>query len=229
MRIHYLQHVPFEGLAYMASWMEEKQIPYSGTPLYQPHTLPDRSAFDGLIIMGGPMGVHDETKFPWLNAEMRFIEQAISDGKTVIGICLGAQLIAHVLGARVYRNSVKEIGWFPVQKRAAAVSVIDSIWPDTFQAFHWHGETFDIPRDGIHFMKSDACENQGFIYQGNVIGLQFHLESTRKSIEDLMGNCGEDLDEKGPYIQDRYGIRGREKHLLQCNDHMARLLEAFIQ
>ncbi|WP_211325058.1 type 1 glutamine amidotransferase [Hydrogenothermus marinus] len=114
MRIHYFQHVPFETPANIENWAKEKGHLFKGTYLYKNQPFPDFSSFDMLVIMGGPMSVSDENKYPFLKREKIFIENAIKLNKKVVGICLGAQLIAEVLGSKVYKNKEKEIGWYPV-------------------------------------------------------------------------------------------------------------------
>jgi len=156
---------------------------------------------DWLIVLGGPMSVSDEKKYPWLAAEKRFIEKAIGNAKRVIGICLGAQLIANVLGARVYRNRFKEIGWFPVTlSRHAGNSRLFSGLPDRFTAFHWHGDTFDLPDGADLLASSEGCTNQAFQYGSRVIGLQYHMETTPKSAGDLIDHCGDEIAEE-KYVQ----------------------------
>jgi GMP synthase-like glutamine amidotransferase len=151
--------------------------------------------------MGGLMSVHDERTHPWLVEEKKLIERAVKAGKRVLGVCLGAQLLAEVLGARVYRNRHKEIGWFPVQLTGQATpSSLLAGFPETFPAFHWHGETFDIPAGARHLAKSEACKNQAFECDGRVLGLQFHLEVTRASVRALIENCRADI-RKGRYQQ----------------------------
>jgi GMP synthase (glutamine-hydrolysing) len=150
--------------------------------------------------MGGPMGVNDD-KCPWLTEEKKFIEKSVAANKIVIGICLGAQLIASVLGAKVYKNEHKEIGWYPVRTTEAAQdSLVFRTLPKEFMAFHWHGDTFDIPSGAIKMAESNGCANQAFEYNVKVIGLQFHLESTRDSIDKLITNCGDEIVES-KYIQ----------------------------
>ena len=114
MKIHYLQHVPFEGLGSIESALKEGGHSISVTRLFSDDPLPDISAFDWLIVMGGPMGIKDEDEYSWLRTEKEFIKKTIQTGKVVLGICLGAQLIAEVLGARVYKNKYREIGWFDI-------------------------------------------------------------------------------------------------------------------
>jgi GMP synthase-like glutamine amidotransferase len=194
MRIHYIQHVPFEGPASIGQWVEAHGYPLSATRVYEKFDFPDLESFDWLVIMGGPMGVYDEDQYAWLSGEKDFIQKSIEAGKTIIGICLGAQLIAEVLGAKVFKNPYKEIGWFPVElTHAAAGSVVFGFLPDSFTAFHWHGDTFDLPKGAVHLARSKGCEHQSFLYGGRVLGLQFHLESTEQSVKDLAENCKDEI------------------------------------
>ncbi|OHD71284.1 MAG: amidotransferase, partial [Spirochaetes bacterium RBG_16_49_21] len=195
MKIHYLQHVPFEGPAHLSAASQKLRAELSYSRLFSGEKVPDPASFDLLVILGGPMGVYDEREYPWLVEEKNFIAQTLASGKRVIGICLGAQLLASLLGARVYRNSYKEIGWFPVTRSDdARSSAMGNILPDLFPAFHWHGDTFDLPAGALRLAESEACVNQGFIYEDRALGLQFHLESTAESIRQLYDNCGDELD-----------------------------------
>jgi len=193
MRIHYLQHVPFEGLGHIETWIGKTGCQLSCTRVYEGESLPDTGEFDWLIILGGPMSVHDAHLYPWLRHEKILIKAAIDEGKSVLGICLGAQLIADVLGASVYPAEQKEIGWFPVYKTRHSILGVFGMFPDTFDAFHWHGETFDLPHEAVHLFKSGGCENQGFVFRKKVIGFQFHMESTPESVKDLVDNCSGEL------------------------------------
>ena len=194
MKLHFLQHVPFEDLAYIFQWAQRKNVQVSNTPLYESIALPEQSQFDILVIMGGPMGIYDEQDHPWLKVEKKFIEQSIAAGKPTLGICLGAQLIASVAGAKVRKNDQPEIGFFDVvrSETGSEASLFKSI-PQTFKPFHWHGDTFDIPDCGVHLCSSDACKNQAFQISDRVLGLQFHLESTQASINKLVENCADEL------------------------------------
>ena len=201
MRIHYLQHVPFEGPAAIAGWAAERGYNLSSTALYAGEALPSPGDFDWLVIMGGPMGIYEEAEYPWLFKEKAFLDKAIGAGKTLIGVCLGAQLLADVLGARVYRLPDKEIGWFPITLTEAAGSTkLFAFLPKSFDVFHWHGDTFDLPQGSVHLASSAACVNQAFLYDGRVLGLQFHMESTPSSVHEIVANCGSELVQ-GPYIQ----------------------------
>jgi GMP synthase-like glutamine amidotransferase len=201
LRIHYLQHVPFEGPGFIESWALVRNHRLTSTRLYSGQRLPGVDDLDWLVILGGPMNVYEQDRYPWLAREKCFIGEALHGEKVVIGICLGAQLLACVLGAKVTRNPCSEIGWYPVEKAAqASQSKLAGLLPDQFPAFHWHGDTFEIPRGAIHFARSQACENQAFTFGDRVAAFQFHLESTRDGVEKLVYNCPEDLAE-GPCIQ----------------------------
>jgi GMP synthase (glutamine-hydrolysing) len=201
LRVHYLQHVPFEGPGFIESWALLRGYGLTSTRLYAGQLLPPIEQLDWLFILGGPMNVYEENRFPWLAREKRFIGEALHGGKVVIGICLGAQLLACVLGAKVTRNPCVEIGWYHVEKAAkASQSSLSGFLPDQFPAFHWHGDTFEVPRGAVHLARSPACENQAFAFGDRVAAFQFHLESTRESVESLVHNCPEDLA-KGPFIQ----------------------------
>ncbi len=192
MRAHYLQHVPFEGLGSIEAWLQEAGYTISCTPFYESAELPRVEAVDFLVIMGGPMSVNDEDAFPWLGVEKRFIRESIEHGTPVLGICLGAQLIASAMGARVYRNSVKEIGWFSVH---GVPSSSESVFrfPPSLEVFQWHGETFDLPPGAARLARSSVCENQAFQLSTSVIGLQFHLETTPESARAIVSNCRDEL------------------------------------
>ena len=200
MRLHYLQHVPFEDLAGIEDWAEDRGHQISRTLLFDGQKLPGMDEFDWLVIMGGPMNIYEEDKYPWLAGEKRFIRDAIISDKIVLGICLGGQLIADVLGGRVRRNLYKEIGWHHVKLTPEGQnSRIFNVLPNTFMAFHWHGDTFEIPPQAHRAAESEACANQAFMI-GKAVGLQFHLESSMDSIDHLIENCSDELVD-GKYIQ----------------------------
>lgn len=207
MHLHWLQHVPFEGLGFISTWLDSRQIQQSVTRLYQQDTLPELTALDGLIIMGGPMGVNDDAQYPWLAGEKQFIRQCIDAGKPVLGICLGAQLIASVLGASVAPNPHKEIGWFGISKVVENnMHPLAQFLPDNESVFHWHGDRFEIPDNCIRLYESIACANQAFVYRENVLALQFHMETLPENAESLLQHCADELV-LAEYIQSADAIR----------------------
>lgn len=199
MRIHCFQHVAFEGLGSIENWITANKHSVTYTQFFKnDYTIPDINDFDLLIIMGGPMSVNDEKKYPWLIKEKSFLKEFFHQNKPAIGICLGSQLIANVLGSKVYKNRFKEIGWYPVFAKINNRSTYP--FSESFHVFHWHGETFDIPVNAQHLAFSNACKNQAFVYKNNIVGLQFHLEITPETIRNLISNCNDELVED-KYIQ----------------------------
>lgn len=201
MKIHYLQHLKIENLGSTENWALKKNHSLSVTRLYKNESFPKLEDFHWLIIMGGPMSVNDEEHYPWLIREKQFIRKAIEAGKTVIGICLGAQLIASALGAKVQQNNKKEIGWFPVNLTPASkLSAVFNHLPETIDAFHWHGETFELPDGAVRIGSSEACGNQAFSIGKTVFGFQFHLETTRAGAADFISHFSHELL-PAPFIQ----------------------------
>ncbi|MBH0357100.1 type 1 glutamine amidotransferase [Bacillus toyonensis] len=226
MKIHYLQHVPFELPEHISVWAKEKGHEITGTLLYENYYLPELSEFDLLVILGGPMGVDDEDKHPWLVLEKHFIKEAIQHRKLVIGICLGAQLIAEILGGKVYKNHYKEIGWFPVKLvEAAKESAFFKEFPGVFIPFHWHGDTFELPPQAKRIAYSEGCMNQAYVYEDHVIGLQFHLESSADSIKELIRHCADDI-EQGMYVQRPHEMLNEIGSLALSKANLFALLDA---
>ncbi|OYW77933.1 MAG: amidotransferase [Verrucomicrobia bacterium 12-59-8] len=191
MNVHILQHVPFEGIGSMEPWLRMRSANTTSTRFFEPWTLPDVSSLNLIIVMGGPMSVNDEIELPWLTDEKQFIRAAIQHGVPVLGICLGAQLIASALGARVYPGRQHEIGWFDIEAVPHAGRTF--AFPKITPVFHWHGETFDLPAGAVHLARSAACEHQAFQIGSNVIGLQFHLETTPASADAIITHCRNEL------------------------------------
>lgn len=198
MNVHVLQHVPFEDIGSIAGWLEARRATVAYTRFFDNPTLPLLDGLELIIVMGGPMSVNDEVLFPWLRREKDFIREAIEKGIPLLGICLGAQLIASALGSRIDQNRELEIGWFPIDVTHNA--------PNTFcfqginTVFHWHGETFDLPTGAIRLARSAVCENQAFQLGQRVIGLQFHLETTPESVRAMIDNCSDEMLQ-GRYVQ----------------------------
>lgn len=205
MYVHVLQHVPFEGLGSIADWLAQRDAVVTYTRFYESATLPDPSAVDLVVVLGGPMSVNDERDLPWLVAEKAFVRACVAADKPLLGICLGAQLIASAHGARVYPGAHKEIGWFPVE----ATPTPDGVFalPASATVFHWHGETFDLPEAAVRLARSAGCENQAFQLGPRAIGLQFHLETTAAAAAAIVSHCRDELVE-GLYIQTEAAIRG---------------------
>lgn len=225
MRIHHLQHVPFEGLGSIEPHLLKLRHQLTSTHLYRSEPLPEIDAFDALIVMGGPKGVMDHADYPWLQAELDFISRAIATGKKVLGICLGAQLIATALGANVYRNSWREIGWWPVTRACASGSF--ELLPENYMPFHWHGDTFDLPSGAVHLARSEACPHQAFALDNRVIALQFHLETTPEVARDLIRYSGDELD-GSRFVQTAEQMLAGAERFATSNSLMASLLDSWL-
>ncbi len=230
MRIHYLQHVPFEDLGSMEGYFLAHNHSISCTPLYKTAKFPLQRDFDLLIIMGGPMGVYEETTYPWLKKEKLFIEETIESDKPILGICLGAQLLADVLGARVYKNKFKEIGWFEIRKSPQIKGhFLDRVFPEVMEVFHWHGDTFELPSDVKLIASSKACENQGFVLDNRIVGLQFHLETTYQGAQKLTYNCKDELVDDSPFVQSPEKILESRDRFTKINKMMSLFMEEFLR
>ncbi len=227
--IHYFQHVPFEGLGAIEGWATRSGHRLSFTRFCDGDSLPTLADVDWLVIMGGPMSVHDERAYPWLRREKRFIEAAIRSRRIVLGICLGAQLVADVLGAKVYPNAWKEIGWFPIHRTPQATSNrLGRTLPESINVFHWHGDTFDLPSGAVPLAHSEACPNQAFAYGERVLGLQFHLETTKAGAEQLIAHGAVELVD-GPFIQRPEAMLANERRFTTINNLLIRLLDQLVR
>ena len=226
MRIHHLQHVAFEGLGSIEPHLIAKGHQLSATHLYQGQPLPELHTFDWLIIMGGPMGIDDEREYPWMAAEKHFIRRAIDAGKIVLGICLGAQMIAHVMGAKVYPNGVRETGWFPIQPTPEAdTTTMANIITEHCTAFHWHGDTFELPAGATLIASSEVCQHQGFILEDRVLALQCHLETTEASAAALIQHGRHELD-GSRYVQSEDDMLANPQQFTAIHGIMGKILDA---
>jgi GMP synthase (glutamine-hydrolysing) len=209
MRVLAFRHVPFEGLGLLEKSLRARgvSIEYADGWL-SGAVFPEAADYAALIFLGGPMSVNDN--LPYLNREMELIREAAARSQPVLGICLGAQLIAKALGARVYPNARKEIGWFDLRFTAAAAGdpLFCGLSHET--VFHWHGETFDLPPEAELLASSEICRNQAFCFQSNIYGFQFHLEVTPAMISDWCTqdeNCGDVRELTSPIDADANSVR----------------------
>ena len=219
-----MQHVSFEGLGSIEAVLKESSYSISVTRMFANEPFPEISDIDWLIVMGGSMGVHDDKAYPWLKTEKQFIKNVIQSGKVVLGICLGAQLIAEVMDAQVYKNKYREIGWFDINFNPNLNhTLLKDIFPKQIEVFHWHGDTFDIPEDAIPVASSEATPNQGFIFDNRVIALQFHLEMTPESAKALIDNCSNELD-GSKYVQNEQEILSNYLRFTKINQLMDQIV-----
>jgi GMP synthase (glutamine-hydrolysing) len=192
-----LKNISSEGPGTIEDFLRENGIYYRVIDC-QKEEIPSAEDFDVLVMMGGPMSVNEEDTYPFLRTEIDLAKKSIDDGKKVFGICLGAQIMAKALGARVYRGSQPEIGWYdieltedgirdPLIKRLAVHSRAEDFWR-RFKVFHWHGETFDIPEGAVRIAKSELYRNQAFRYGGRAYAFQFHIEVRKEMIYEWLRN-----------------------------------------
>ena len=224
LRIHWLQHVAFEGLGAIAPWARRSGHVLSGTRVYADEALPAVDTFDWLIVMGGPMGVYETDRHPFISAEIDLIGAAIGAGKRVLGICLGAQLMAAALGARVYPSGQREIGWFTVEPAPDSdTSPFGGVLTGPLTVFHWHGDTFDLPAGAVRLAHSRICTQQAFGYGTRALALQFHPEMDPPGVAALTDTFGARL-RPGASVHSADQMRAGQAHFAPAQ----RLLETWL-
>lgn len=206
-----LRHVAFEDLGSLAPLLAKRDfaVVYAEAPTTKFADLEAMEA-DLLVVLGGPIGVYDKADYPFLEPEINFIRRRLEAARPTLGICLGCQLMAHALGARVYPSGTKEIGWAPLRltpegKKSCLAPLGESDAP----VLHWHGDTFDLPVGAVHLAATDACANQAFQVGHHALALQFHLEVTASGLESwYVGHTGEIAATPGITVADlRAGTR----------------------
>ncbi len=197
--VRVIQHIECETPGTIADALHAEAISLQTVNAYKGEPVPkEMGAAAGLVIMGGPMGVYEEDRYPFLREELRLIERAVKEDKAVLGVCLGSQLLAKALGARVAKGKKKEIGWYPVTLSQQAK--VDPLWQGVespFTAYHWHGDVFELPRGAEPLASSALTPYQAFRYGGRVYGFLFHMEVTEKIIGDMIRTFAEELKEEG--------------------------------
>jgi GMP synthase-like glutamine amidotransferase len=229
MRLRYFQHVSVEGLGSIEVWARKRGFKVSVTRFYDDDSPPAVGAFDWLVIMGGPMNVYEYDRYPWLEGEKACIREAVEAGKTVVGVCLGAQLVAAALGEKVTPAHFREIGWFPITLTEAGrahpwFQGLSGVLP----AFHWHGDTFSLPEGATLIASSEGCRHQVFVYRDRVLALQCHLEATREGIDAMLRAFAREMIH-GPYVQKAEDIRARYGLIAEMNRNLERVLDRLPQ
>ena len=226
MHIHFIQHVSFEYPGSLLDWANENNHAISITKIFEEALFPPTDLFDVLIIMGGPMAVYDEQNAAWLREEKNFIKTAITKKKKVLGICLGSQLVAETLGAKVYKHSQNEIGWFDIKKEENHF-ITDKL-PLNFSAFHWHGDTFDLPEGAVQLFSSKVCSQQGFIYNNHVMAFQFHPEINNELLQSMIEHEKHELI-KSNYVQTEEEIyKSAAQNLSLQKEIIFSIMDAFV-
>lgn len=212
--IHIYQHMACEGPGYFAEFLEKRQIPFTIICIDQDEEVSTRvEEVAGLVFMGGSMSVNDD--LPWISRELELIKNAAQRGVPVLGHCLGGQLIAKALGGTITTNKVKEIGWFDV----ITPTPLDSLkLPPRFTAFHWHLETFSLPKNAHLFLSNEHCPHQGFLWN-NMIALQCHIEITAAMVATWVATSPQDFISNIPSVQ-------KPEHILDQVEKKCRQLHA---
>ncbi len=199
MRIHYLLHAAYEGLGAIETWLKQNNFGVQGTRVDAGESLPKLDDFDFLIVMGGPQSVANLDQYAYLIPEIDLVNKAVNANKVVLGICLGAQILAAAMGAKVKPNQHKEIGVYPILFNLAGITdPIFTEFENPLSVLHWHGDTFEIPHEGILLASSVACAHQAFRVGNKAYGLQFHLDFTQESVQSLLQH--EATLQPGPYV-----------------------------
>lgn len=198
MAVLIIKNIITEGPGTIEDFLRKEDFSFKVVELSSGEVPPSLEDFNSLVIMGGPMGVYEIGQYPHLRIESRIIREAINRDMKVIGICLGAQMIAYCLGSDVYKGPKEEIGWQhielsgdgirdPFMKKLAIHPSVGDFWRK-FKVFHWHGDTFEIPIGAVLLASSELYKNQAFRYKNNVYGFQFHIEVTKKMIKEWFEN-----------------------------------------
>lgn len=229
MKVRCFQHVPFEGLGLIEPWLRARGHEIAFTRWWAGDTAPVPDDYDWLVVMGGPMNIYQHRDHPWLVAEKAALALAFASGKRVLGICLGAQLIADVLGAKVMQNAEREIGWWPLHATSDAPGASESryAFPARLDVLHWHGDTYTLPPGAVRLAASAACPQQAFAWGERVLGLQFHLEMGAEAVAEIAAGCADELKGGGRWVQTAEEIAaGARKHGADAERLLHRLLIA---
>lgn len=194
MNIHYLQHVPFEGPGNIMDWVRRGRHTLGATRFYCGAPLPPVETLNLLVVMGGPMNVYEEARYPWLADEKRFIEQAIAAGRLPWGTARRRR--AGCEGVRQCRQENRLVSGRSDAGRVRRRAVCRI--PPADRCFHWHGDTFDISAGAVHVARSAGCANQAFVYDERIVGLQFHLETTPANAQQIITYCADEI------VEDRF-------------------------
>lgn len=229
MKVRCFQHVRFEGLGLIAPWLRARGHEVAVTRWWAGDAAPDVADYDWLIVMGGPMNVYQHRDHPWLVAEKAALGAAFAADKRVLGVCLGAQLIADVLGGKVVQNAEREIGWWPVRATALTLEAAGAryAFPAFTPVLHWHGDTFSLPPGATRLADSAACAQQAFAWGERVLGLQFHLEMDATAVEEIAAGCADELKGGGRWVQSAEALAaGAREHGAVAEALLHRLLGA---
>ena len=227
-RIHCLQHSDLGGEIHLPAWAADRGHSWASSIVPKAAALPGPEEVDCLVVLGGAMSAWEDHKYPWLTAEKRLLERFLAAGRPVLGVCLGAQLLAEVLGARVYVGPHREIGWHPVRgTRESRDHPLGRLFPERFETFLWHGDTFDLPDGALHIAESDAFPNQAFVWN-QALALQFHLEARPDWVHRIAKRDADQLRAVN-YIQSVRSVLEKQEPVYRANNELLeRLLDRWL-
>jgi len=228
-RIHCLQHSNLGGEIHLPVWASSRGHSWSSSIVPVEATLPEPEKVDCLVVLGGPMSAWDDQRYPWLTVEKRLLERFLAAGRPVLGVCLGAQLLAEVLGARVYTGPHREIGWHAVRgTRESRDHPLGRLFPERFETFLWHGDTFDLPDGALHIAESDAFPNQAFLCN-QALALQFHLEARPDWVHRITNRDAGQFEETD-YVQPIHSVLEKQEGVYRANNQLLeRLLDRWLE
>lgn len=226
MKIHALINDSFVDLGTIKGWAKKREHTITTTAVYRNENFPKVHDLDMLIILGGYMGAYEEEKYPWLKYEKAFIKKVIKSGKVVLGICLGAQIIAEVIGGKVFPHKHQEIGWWQVnfKKEIENIPFFKNL-PQKIKVFQYHGDTYELPNEAICLAENKACKNQMFIYNDRVVGLQFHPEFNEKKLKEIASFYDENKIKSGKFVQKPEEFLGKIQNHKATNKFLYKLLD----
>ncbi|MEC5423231.1 type 1 glutamine amidotransferase [Virgibacillus sp. C22-A2] len=229
MRVHTLINHPLSTPGLIGEWVANRGYTTSSTLVYKEEQFPEIGNFDMLIILGGTMGAYEEKKHPWLKLEKQFIRKATQANKLVLGICLGAQLIAEALGGKAYPHINQEIGWSQLQltKQGKSERLFRHL-SHKFTVFSYHGDTFDLPPGAVLLAEGRGCKNQAFVYGERVVGLQFHPEFDYTILNNIVREFGDEI-KAGPYVQVPSEFHGRDDLIDGAKNFLFQLLDNMVE
>lgn len=226
--VRVFQHVPFEGPGMVQPLLSELGLGCNTSHLYAGELPQLADGDDALVVLGGPMSVSDADQIGWLAAEKQLVADALSRGFPVLGICLGAQIMAEAMGARVSPMGYREIGWHPVVREPEVADTwLGDVLEPEFMALHWHGEQFELPAGALPLGFTEACQCQGFLAMPQQVGLQFHLEFDQNSVKRLVRNCSHELD-GGQWVQSAEQMQQNRQAFATCRQRMKKLVEGWV-
>jgi len=228
MRVLVIQHTQEEEPGTLLGWLREKNLPHLVHKIFQYPNLPNPQDFQFLVVLGGTMNVDQVAEYSWLATEKIYIRRWIESGKSYLGLCLGSQLLAQAMGAKVVKNPVKEIGFHPAEVIGTHPLLAD--WPKKTMVYQWHEDTFELPSGTTSLISSPVCARQAFAVGLNQLGLQFHPESSRGWIVGNHSGMGPEWFKDQPYTQSLEDcLPLMEKHLPELTQNFHRLLNKFCE